>query len=121
MLTFCKIVFRSHFVRSSGLELFEFYKENFKKEKVPFTTLAREAPYSEFTPFKRPAKMCDDSVGQNINEIFVNTGNLLESEELKRNITILPGEEVCFPKIATSHSTRKVCFIALQSLVNTRC
>ena len=38
--------------------------------------------------------MCDDSVDQNINEIFVNTGNLLESEELKRNITLLPGEEV---------------------------
>ena len=40
--------------------------------------------------------MCDDSVAQNINAIFVNTGNLLESEELKRNITLLPGEEVNF-------------------------
>lgn len=38
--------------------------------------------------------MCDDSVNQNINEIYVNTGNLLESEELKRNITVLPGQEI---------------------------
>ena len=38
--------------------------------------------------------MCDDLVGEEINEIFVNTGNLLESEDIKRNITILPGEEV---------------------------
>ena len=38
--------------------------------------------------------MCDDLVSQGINEIYVNTGNLLESEEIKRRITILPGEEV---------------------------